>query len=113
MADETDAGTSGDRLRVDWNVGDEVPVHPANLGLVQIDGSRRSRSRSRHAVPTISMAFLNQDQLAEYARENAIPVRNPVRLVLPAHVAWQFSENLRHQLILAGLDRTEEPEAES
>ena len=112
MADETDAGTSGDRLRVDWNVGDEVPVHPANLGLVQIVGPEVTLTFG-HAVPTIPMAFLNQDQLADYARENAIPVRNPVRLVLPAHVAWQFSENLRHQLILAGLDRTEEPEAES
>ena len=112
MADETDAGAPADpALRLDWSVGDETPVHPANLGLVQIVGPEVTLTFG-HAVPTIPMAFLNRDQLAEYAREHAIPVRNPVRLVLPAHVAWQFSENLRQQLILAGLGGTE-PEAGS
>ena len=112
MADETDAGAPDEiRFRIDWNVGD-VPVQPANLALVQIVGPEVTLTFG-HSAPTIPMAFLNPGQLAKYAQENAVPVRNPVRLVLPAQVAWQFSQNLRQQLIGAGLGETGESETGS
>ena len=92
------------QFTINWDVGEDAPVQPANLGLVQVADPEVVLTFA-HTAPPIAMAFLGPDQVAEYVRDHSIPVRHVVRLVVPIHIARHLTQNLAHQLFGVDLRR--------
>jgi hypothetical protein len=97
------------RLNIDWDTGEDAPVQPANVGLVQVADPEVVLTFA-HTAPPIAMAFLSPAQVAEYVQNHSIPVRHVVRLVVPIGIARHLTQNLAHQLFGVDLRReTDEP----
>lgn len=84
-------------VQLDWHEAEAVPARPANVVLVQGFGTELFLTFG-HAPPPAPTAFLNQEQLTEYLKNNPVVVRQISRLTLPIDAARTLMAGLEDAL---------------